>query len=64
MLRPVHLRKFLKNNNMLLITPKKGETLIIYNKEDLRKIILKTMNEHSNPMVESSSMFRTRKTKC
>lgn len=64
MLRPVHLRKFLKNNNMLLITPKKGETLIIYNKEDLRKIILKTMNEHSNPMVESSSMFRTRKNKC
>ena len=63
MLRPVHLRRFLKHNNILVITPKKAQTLLIADKEELKKIILETMNQHGNPMVESSSLHEIRNAK-
>lgn len=63
MIRPVHLRRFLKHNNILVITPKKAQTLLIADKEELKKIILETMNQHGNPMVESSSLHEIRNAK-
>mgnify|MGYP001173686833 CR=1 FL=1 len=63
MLRPVHLRRFLKHNNILVITPKKTEHLIITDKKELKKIILETMNQRGNPMVESSSSHEIRNAK-
>ena len=63
MIRPVHLRRFLKHNNILVITPKKAQTLLIADKEELKKIILETMNQHVNPMVESSSSHEIRNAK-
>ena len=63
MIRPVHLRRFLKHNNTLIITPKKTEHLIITDKKELKKIILETMNQRGNPMVESSSSHEIRNAK-
>ena len=63
MIRPVHLRRFLKHNNTLIITPKKTEHLIITDKKELRKMIIATMNEYNNPMIESSSLHEIRNAK-
>jgi len=63
MLRPVHLRRFLKHNKTLIVTPKKAEPLIITDKNELRNIIIATMNEYSNPLIESSSLREIRNAK-
>ena len=53
----------LLNNNILVITPKKAQTLLIADKEELRKMIIATMNQHGNPMIESSSLHEIRNAK-
>ena len=58
MLRPLHVRRLLKNNKTVVLTPKHSQTIIITTRQELRNIIIKTMKDYQNPLVESTDLSK------